>query len=233
MIGPILLAVSWLLLRLEGASLGAIGFNRPRLRAAQFGAGFVVAGIVVALQQVGASLATGVPWQVNPDANLASLVDGMRWNVNSVLYEELVFRGYLLYQAIRWLGMRTAVLLDAIAFGIYHWFSYGVFGQPVVMGFILLYTGAFGLMLAFAFAKTRSVAAPIGLHLGWNMVLNVGFSSGPLGVGLLVAGDGTAKIQASGVPGLLLGIGLPLLLVIAVCTHLQRAPQKDHVNKAA
>ena len=41
-----------------------------------------------------------------------------------MLYEELLFRGYLLYQAMRLLGARRAVLLDAAAFGVYHWFSY-------------------------------------------------------------------------------------------------------------
>jgi hypothetical protein len=62
MIGPILLAISWLLLRFERTSLGALGFNAPVRRARQFAAGFLVAGLVVAAQQGGLALAVGTSW---------------------------------------------------------------------------------------------------------------------------------------------------------------------------
>lgn len=222
MIGPILLAVSWLLLRFEGKPLAVLGFDAPRLRVLEFIAGFLVAGGVVVVQQLGMSLASGVAWQVNPDFSAAMLAHGLRWNLNSVLYEELLFRGYLLYQAIRWLGVGRAVALDAFAFGIYHWFSYSAFGNPVMMAFVLLYTGSFGLMVALAFAKTRSLATPVGLHLGWNLVSYLAFSAGPLGAGILLPANGAARMEANGPSGLLLNIGLPLLFVSVVCMLLLR-----------
>lgn len=46
MIGPILLALSWLLLRLEGQGIAAIGVNAPAVRARQLAAGFIVGGLV-------------------------------------------------------------------------------------------------------------------------------------------------------------------------------------------
>ena len=52
------------------------------------------------------------------------------------------------------------MLIDAAAFGMYHWFSYGVVGNPVAMIYVFLLTGAFGLMWARAFVVTGSVAAP-------------------------------------------------------------------------
>jgi membrane protease YdiL (CAAX protease family) len=216
MIGPILLAVSWVLLRIEGKGLGAIGVNAPGARLRQFAAGFLVAGAAAVLQQLGRSVVAGVPWQLNPSLDAALVLEHLRWNTNSVLYEELLFRGYLLYQGIRWLGRRRAVLLDAAVFGIYHWFSYGILGEPVMMGFIFLYTGAFGLMLALAFAGTKSVAAPIGLHLGWNLVTNLLFSGGPLGRAIYFPANGAAAIEVSGAGALLLEIGLPLLLIVGV-----------------
>jgi hypothetical protein len=66
MIGPILLAISWLLLRIEGKGLEAIGINKPSRRLFQFTIGFAAAGLAAAVQQLGLSLAAGVPWQVNP-----------------------------------------------------------------------------------------------------------------------------------------------------------------------
>lgn len=227
MIGPILLAISWLLLRLEGKGLGVLGLNEPAVRARQFAAGFFVAGLAVVVQQLGHASAADVSWRLNPAADTALLVRNVRWNVNSVLFEELLFRGYLLYQAIRWLGVRRGVLLGAAAFGVYHWFSYGIVGNPVMMAFIFVLTGAFGLMCALAFAKTQSIALPIGLHLGWNLVSYLGFSTGPLGPGLFVPGNGAARMDLTGLPNLLLDMVLPLLLVAGVCGYLVRAYNLD------
>ena len=222
MIGPILVAISWGLLKLEGKGLGAIGFNLPGARLREFAAGFLVAGAVVVFQQLGGAWATGIPWEHNAAFDSALFFEHVRWNTNSVLFEELLFRGYLLYQAIRWLGARKAVLLDAAVFGVYHWFSYSLFGNPVMMGFIFLFTGAFGFMLALSFARTRSVAAPVGLHLGWNLVSYLVFSTGPLGPALLIPGEGATEIAPSGWVGLLLGLGLPLLMVVSVSWYLIR-----------
>jgi membrane protease YdiL (CAAX protease family) len=227
LIGVILLAVSWLLLRFEGKRLDTIGLNAPVVRARQLTAGFFVAGLAVVVQQLGLSAAAGVPWHLNPDADAALVGHAIRWNVNSVLYEELLFRGYLLYQAIRWLGARRAVLLDAAAFGVYHWFSYGVIGNPVMMAFVFVFTGAFGLMLALAFARTKSVALPIGLHLGWNLVSYLGFSAGPLGRGLLVPGNGAARIDATGLADFLLDMMFPMLFVASVSWYLVRGRARD------
>jgi membrane protease YdiL (CAAX protease family) len=41
-------------------------------------------------------------------------------------------------------------------------------------------------MFSYAFAKTRSLYASTGLHLGWNLVAAVVFSSGPIGSQLLL-----------------------------------------------
>lgn len=227
MIGIVLVLVSWFFLRLEGKRLIELGFNAPLLRAYQFGVGFLVAGSVVTVQQLGSAAAVGVGWQLNSEVDSALILRGLRLNINSVLYEELLFRGYLLYQAMRWLGPRRGVLLGAAAFGVYHWFSYGVFGSPVMMAFVFVLTGSFGLMLGLAFSKTKSIAAPIGIHLGWNTVAYLVFSGGPFGAGLLLPSNGASNIEVPGVLGLLIGLGLPLALVVGTCSYLLRCRVRD------
>ncbi len=227
MIGLVLVLASWFFLRLEGKRLTELGFNAPLLRARQLAVGFLVAGGVVTVQQLGLAAAGGVGWQVNSEVDTALAVRGLRLNINSVLYEELLFRGYLLYQAVRWLGPRRGVLLGAAAFGIYHWFSYGVFGSPVSMAFVFVLTGSFGLMLGLAFSKTKSIAAPIGLHLGWNTVAYLVFSGGPFGAGLLVPSHGAPNIEVPGVTGLALGLGLPLAFVVGASSYLLRSHVRD------
>lgn len=219
----VLLAVSWVLLRLEGKGLGELGFNRPALRFGQLATAMGVAGAAAALQQFGYALANDTSWSLNPDLSGELLIESLRWNANSVLFEELIFRGYLLYQAIRFLGKLRGVLLAAAAFGVYHWFTFGALGNPGAMLFVFLYTGMYGWMFSIAFAETRSLAAPVGLHLGWNLVTNVMFSAGPLGATLLVPANGAARLQAEGGAGLGLGIVLPVVLVGIVSWYLMRA----------
>jgi membrane protease YdiL (CAAX protease family) len=223
-IGPLLLALSWVLLRVERKPLSVLGFDRPRRRALEFGAGLLVAGGFVALQQLLGGLAAGHGWARNPAFGLASALESLRFNVNSVLFEELTFRGYLLYQAIRRLGPTRACVLSAAAFGVYHWFSYEVLGEPVTMAYVFLLTGAAGLMFARAFQRTGSLALPIGLHLGWNLVTILVFSNGPIGDQLLVPSPADrAGVQETG-PALLIGLGLPLCFTALVLFGLRRLP---------
>jgi membrane protease YdiL (CAAX protease family) len=224
-IGPILLAISWLLLFFEGKNLRAIGIDRPRRRFGEFALGFAFLGTAVVLQQFGLSLVAGDPFVRNRDLQPHTLIDALRAAVNSVLYEELVFRGYLLYRAIRLLGARRAVWLDAAAFGVYHWFSYNAFGNPIAMTYIFVLTGAYGYMWARAFAVTGSVAAPIGLHLGWNAVSYLVFSAGPLGRGLFVPSSGAERIAAGNWPSLVFNVLLPFVvtaIALWYCRRLER-----------
>src|SRR6185436_17430227 len=69
------------------------------------------------------------------------LLESSWWTLKSVLFEELLFRGALLYIAIQRLGRKVACIISAVAFGIYHWFSYGVFGDPMQMIYIFIITG--------------------------------------------------------------------------------------------
>ncbi|NNF82635.1 MAG: CPBP family intramembrane metalloprotease, partial [Flavobacteriaceae bacterium] len=55
-----------------------------------------------------------------------------------------------------------------------------------------LVTGAGGWMFAYAFAKTKSLYAPLGLHFGWIVISIVIFSAGPLGNSLMIPdGEGS------------------------------------------
>ena len=142
------------------------------------------------------------------------VVQSLRSNILSVLTEELLFRGYFFYQAIRFLGPARASLLGAAAFGVYHWFSYGLLGNPVAMVFVFLFTGAFGYMACRAFIATGGLALPVGVHLGWNLLISLGFSGGGFfGKGIFVP---AAKMVARDLAYIGLIIMLPLVLVAAV-----------------
>ncbi|MBD3667978.1 MAG: CPBP family intramembrane metalloprotease [Kangiella sp.] len=222
MIGIILLAITWLLLRIEGRTLSAIGFNHPLKRTQEFFAGFCIAALFAVAQFTLASEVADFSWKINPNFGLNELANSLRWVFNSVIYEELIFRGYLLYKLIQWLGSKTGVALSSISFGIYHWFSYGIFGHWMSMIFVFIMTASFGLMLAYAFYKTRSIILPIALHLSWNIVTLTVFSNGSIGDQWLYSIPEGGIQLLSGYAALWINLVLPLCLPLLVLFVLKK-----------
>lgn len=177
------LLLSWLLLWVVAREpLTVLGIIPNRRRAVEFLGGLLFLAAAAVIDFTWQAHFQEIHYEVNPDYGLVQLLGASYWTLRAVLFEEVVFRGALLYLLIRSLGTNKACLLGALAFGIYHWFSYGVLGDRlIVMIYVLLVTGSSGWMFAFAFAKTKSLFAPAGLHFGWNLVSIVVFSSGPLG----------------------------------------------------
>ncbi|MBY6204889.1 CPBP family intramembrane glutamic endopeptidase [Halomonas denitrificans] len=220
----ILLLLNLLVLRLAGAGPRALGIDAPVRRLLEFTAGVLLAAGFAALQLLVLAGLAGFDWVLRPGYGVSDLLGGLRWNVVSVLFEELIFRGALLWLAIRWLGPVRACLLSAAAFGVYHWFSYGLFGDLVTMAYVFVLTGTFGLMLAAAFAWSRSLVLPIALHLGWNLVNNEVFSKGPMGERWLTASVEDAA-RLGGLEQVLVSIVIPLSMPLLVLLVLNRLPQ--------
>ena len=178
----ILLILSWLLLWLtEKQHRDALGLLPARSRLLQLLFGFFTAAVCCAIYYQSFTLPAGNHWVFHRDFTASKMLSSAWWTFRSVLTEELLFRGSLLCISIKFLGTKKACLLSACAFGIYHWFTMGAFGNPLQMFFLFCMTAVWGFMLAMAFAETRSLYLPIGIHFGWNLVNTVVFSQGPLG----------------------------------------------------
>ncbi len=158
-------------------------------------------------------------WTINDNMLSIELLQRFWWDFRSVLTEELLFRGALLYILIQRLGEKKAILISAIAFGIYHWFSFGIIGNLVPMIVVFLGTGLMGYVWGLAFAKTRSILLPLGLHLGWNFTLNSMFSQGPLGEGLVNIQNAQAISDFFSLVGLW---GVPVILWLIVSFMFKR-----------
>jgi membrane protease YdiL (CAAX protease family) len=188
MIGIIVqLALSYLLVWLfEKGNLQFLGLTPPGKRfgvAALFllmGAVCCASGFLLRIYFAGES------WQLNPSFDGPMLWKGIWWNLKSVFFEELIFRGVLLYILIKKLGAMKAMVISSVAFGIYHWFSFEVFGNPGQMIVVFLTTGLMGFVYAFAYVRTGSILTPAAIHFGWNFTQGFIFSSGPTGNGLFV-----------------------------------------------
>jgi membrane protease YdiL (CAAX protease family) len=136
-------------------------------------------------------------WIFNTSLNWQDSFNAVWYNIKSVLYEELIFRGVLFYILIKRLGATKAILISSTAFGIYHWFTYEVFNNPVSMLWIFVITFSAGYIYALGYHKTNSLYTPIGMHFGWNIVQSFIFSSSNIGSGLLVQKLPAPQIQVS------------------------------------
>lgn len=227
MIGLIVeLAVSWLLLWFVGKKhLSALGFSPTGTRLLHLFGGFLVAAIFCSIYSVVMSSLTNNTWSINSNFPISLWASSSWWTFKSVMFEELIFRGAILYILIQKTNIKIACWVSATAFGLYHWFSFGVIGNPVLMIYVFISTGIWGLMYAWSFAKTTSLYLPIGLHLGWNLFNIVVFSKGPLGAQFLINTNNGHKLE--GWPSLAMTIFQVFALPLVVYFFLKRFSTLD------
>jgi phosphoglycolate phosphatase len=106
--------------------------------------------------------------------------------------EELLFRGILFNRMKRFLDLKLAVVASALCFGAYH-------GNMVqgVYGFLM------GCLMAYAYVYFGSFRAPLGIHIGANLLayslsflagIPAGFVSWPMAVLFLGIGAGSLRL---------------------------------------
>lgn len=212
MIGIIIqVVISWLLLWLiDKKDLAVLGLKPTTGRVLNFAFGILLSAICFTSYCLTTTYLTGNSWAINGSFSWKQFFSSGWWTINSVIFEELIFRGALLYLLIQKTSVKIGCWISSIAFGIYHWFSFGVLGNPVPMAYVFLSTGIWGLMFSYSFAKTKSLYLPVGLHLGWNFFNIVIFSQGPLGKQFLVSSNNGQLLTG------LSSIGLQLFQVLAL-----------------
>jgi uncharacterized protein len=140
MIGIIVqLALSWLIIWFfEKGDLRFLGFYPSKKRLQDFALFFIITGICCATGFLLKMVIAKQQWVINPDLNALLILKLIWFNIKSVLFEELIFRGVLLYILIKKLGSTKAIIISAAGFGVYHWFSHELFGNIQAMELNLL-----------------------------------------------------------------------------------------------
>lgn len=230
----VVIAISWLLLYLiEKKNILALGFLPIGKRLKQFLIGFLITGILCVLVQYLESYLKSSIWTLNKGITSGIILKSFWWDLKSILTEELIFHGALLYILIQKIGSKKSILISSFAFGIYHWFSYGVLGNLMAMIIVFIGTGLMGYAWAWAFSKTRSIMTPLGLHLGWNFVYNTIFSKGPLGELVLISKGGNELTDWASLLNFINGLVIvPILVLIYVKFFVKKETEiKQQRNK--
>jgi membrane protease YdiL (CAAX protease family) len=166
------LAASWLCLRLEGEPLRSIGLRPSARFLSEAALGFALGASVILASALVAWLLGGFVLARGARVGLGGLLWGLVSFLAVAIYEELLFRGYAFQRAARGLGKAPATALFCLLFVAAHWGNQGMAGPALPLA--CLNIGLASLLLCLAFFRTDSLAAPIGIHLGWN------WAQGPL-----------------------------------------------------
>ena len=192
---PTLLLLCWLAVYLlEKRNIFHQWLFPPRRRVSEFFLGLILSIALCILTQILLSQLDGRTWHLSKDISIGKITFSLLYDFNSVVSEELLFRGIILFVLIKYLKTAPAMLVSASVFGIYHWFTFGVWGNLATMVLVFVVTGLMGYVFAAAYVKTKSIILPVGIHLGWNWINNTMFSNGPNGIQVLEA-DKTIPLE--------------------------------------
>lgn len=125
------------------------------LGGAAFGA--LLFGVVIAL------LAAAGAARIGASLGPAGLAPALATAMASAVGEEIIFRGVLFRMVEESAGTLVAIAVSASLFGLVHALNHGA-GVVSTLAIAL----EAGVLLALVFAVSRSLWAPIGVHLGWN-----------------------------------------------------------------
>jgi membrane protease YdiL (CAAX protease family) len=134
--------------------------------------GFALGASVILASALAAWLLGAFALARGARAGLGDLLWGLAPFLAVAIYEELLFRGYAFQRAARGLGRVPALALFCLLFVAAHWGNRGMAGPALPLA--CLNIGLASLLLGLAFLRTGSLAAPMGVHLGWN------WAQGPL-----------------------------------------------------
>ena len=202
-------------LRIEGADRLSIGLEVSPNRLPQFLLGAGMGILLVACMILALLLLT--PLEIATVGNsdiLAFLATSFLVIFLLALMEEIAFRSYSLFRLQQIWGIRPAIYVTAIAFGLYHGISFdNLLGQ-----------GVWGLLFAWMAISTNSIALPTGFHFGANwlqalvgMKPQYGGSIWEVSIG---SGGGLLEIES-------LGVAMQVILLIVGVVLIERLIRKN------
>lgn len=166
--GSALIAGWTLLAYAEGRAPGALGFPLQRSALREAGLGLLL-GAALITTTVLLLLLTGAAYFQPAEGTIPDLLRFLGWTFAyfaiAAAWEEAVFRGYPFQVLVLWIGRWPAALLMSGIFAFLH-------GQnPSVTALALLNIFLAGVLLSFAYLRTRSLWFATGVHLGWNWTM--------------------------------------------------------------
>nr|WP_320132974.1 CPBP family intramembrane glutamic endopeptidase [uncultured Holophaga sp.] len=160
------LALSWFALRKEDRGLTSLGFDLGRTWLRQGGLGLLLGLALMGLTSLLLFLAGAFRWApgMTPVGREALWAPWIFLGV--AIHEECLFRGYPFQRLVEAWGPGTAQVTLGAAFVLVHWQNPGLVPGSRLLPMLNIFLA--GCLLGQCWLLTRSLALPMGLHLGWN-----------------------------------------------------------------
>jgi membrane protease YdiL (CAAX protease family) len=168
----LILSVVVLLGRWLGLGPATIGWRRPGLPAITL-AGAAGSAVAVGGVVTGPMLTTPFFGTVGFVAPLATIVPALLFAVANGVLEEVTYRGVLMRWLGRLVGVPTALIAQAVVFGLAH---AGPEIAPAMLPLHITIMAACGLALGLLVLRTRSLTLAIGVHIGADVALYFGLA---------------------------------------------------------
>jgi membrane protease YdiL (CAAX protease family) len=164
------LLAGWLLLALvDRRPLGALGYAADPAAPRELGSGLLLGmgaiGVAAGVLAVAGSARWVAEGGTVPEY-VAALAGAFAFFAVAAAAEEALFRGYAFQALVQGIGAWPAVLLSSAAFALAH------IKNPSVDAVALANIFAAGVMLGWAYLRTRSLWFATAVHLGWNWAMS-------------------------------------------------------------
>lgn len=180
------LGAAWICLAIEKKPLSAMGYRLNGRWAGELGLGVLGGAAIMLITALLAMGAGGFHW-VKGAADFHALALGALLFILVGFNEETLFRGYYFQRAVDGLGDTGGLLVGGAIFGLAHAGNPGMHGATLLWALVNIALA--GILLGLCYLKTRSLALPIGVHIGWNFtqgnILGFGVSGTTDAQGLL------------------------------------------------
>lgn len=193
-----LILVSWGLLKfIEKENISVLGLQPNKQRMYYFTVLFIGSAVFAATTFLLRMYIAKDVYTLNQQLTFVSVATSVWHQIRTVLTEELLCRGALLYILIKRIGAKRAIFSTAIFFAALHWFNSGVWGNLIQMIIVFTFTFAMGLLLAYSYVKSYSLLLPFAIHLGWNLTQNYIFGETPGGNHIFLLGENPPTVTVS------------------------------------
>lgn len=200
-------------LKSEGRGLEDAGLRWSPRTPLRWVLGFAIGASAYALTLLSVAALFGpIRLSLDPSVDSGGIGVALAGTAALVVMEELAFRGYAFWAAVRSRGIWQAQLIIALAFCLLH-VAYGWSLAAVLLG-VLPCAVLFGM----AALVSGGLALPIGIHLGMNVSRLLTGESGSAGVWTL----DTSALAGTGAASWAPAVGAAIPLVIAALLYLRR-----------
>ena len=162
----IIALASFICVRMERRSFGDLGFHLGPRWLGELGVGTLGGILLILLMALLVKGLDGFHWVRTPAIGPRQVLAAAAMFLGVAFSEEMVSRGFPFQRLVKGAGPWVGQLVFAGLFALMHWGNPGMHGATKVWA--TLNIGLAAILLGFCYLRTRSLALPIGVHLGWN-----------------------------------------------------------------